>query len=80
VLPAARCFPPPWLIEEHNDTCFIVKNTQGTGYLLPTNFGGASSYVGPIPTLPRSTGRCAISLLSSASTIQALTIVSWPVL
>ena len=56
VLPAARCFPPPWLIEEHNDTCFIVKNAQGTGYLLPTNFGGASSYVGPIPTLPRSTG------------------------
>ena len=40
VLRAPRCFPPPWLIEEHNDTCFIVKNAQGTGDPLPTDFGG----------------------------------------
>jgi len=53
VLPAARCFPPPWLIEEHNDTCFIVKNAQGTGYLLPTNFGGCIQLRRPDPDLAK---------------------------
>ena len=24
-----RRFPPPWLIEEHNDACFIVRDTNG---------------------------------------------------
>jgi hypothetical protein len=35
-MPAARCFPPPWIIEEHNDACFIVKdaNGQALGYFL----------------------------------------------
>ena len=28
-MPAARRFPPPWTIEEHNDACFIVKDATG---------------------------------------------------
>ena len=28
-MPAARRFPPPWTIQEHNEACFIVKNTTG---------------------------------------------------
>jgi hypothetical protein len=24
-----RCFPPPWIIEEHNNACFIVKDATG---------------------------------------------------
>jgi len=28
-MPAARRFPPPWMIEEHNDACFIVKDATG---------------------------------------------------
>jgi len=33
-MPAARRSPPPWVIEEHNDACFIVKdaNGQALGY------------------------------------------------
>jgi len=26
---AARRFPPPWVIDEHNDACFIVKDHKG---------------------------------------------------
>jgi len=28
-MPAARRFPPPWIVEEHNDACFIVKDATG---------------------------------------------------
>jgi hypothetical protein len=28
-MPASRRFPPPWMIEEHNDACFIVKDATG---------------------------------------------------
>jgi hypothetical protein len=28
-MPAARRFPPPWTIEEHNDAWFIVKDATG---------------------------------------------------
>jgi hypothetical protein len=31
-MPAARRFPPPWTIEEHNDACFIVKDATGLGF------------------------------------------------
>jgi endo-1,4-beta-D-glucanase Y len=24
-----RRFPPPWIIEDHNDACFIVKDENG---------------------------------------------------
>ena len=24
-----RRFPPPWMIEEHNNACFIVKDATG---------------------------------------------------
>jgi hypothetical protein len=27
--PSARRFPPPWMIEEHNNACFIVKDATG---------------------------------------------------
>jgi len=27
--PSARRFPPPWIVEEHNDACFIVKDATG---------------------------------------------------
>jgi hypothetical protein len=26
-----RRFPPPWTIEERNDACFIVRDTNGQG-------------------------------------------------
>ncbi len=30
----ARRFPPPWIVEEHNDACFIVRDNtkQALGY------------------------------------------------
>jgi hypothetical protein len=28
-MPAARRFPPPWIVEEHKDACFIVKDATG---------------------------------------------------
>jgi len=32
-MPAARRFPPPWTIEEHNNACFIRDATgQALGY------------------------------------------------
>jgi len=24
-----RRFPPPWIVEDHNDACFIVKDQNG---------------------------------------------------
>ena len=24
-----RRFPPPWIVEEHNDACFVVKDATG---------------------------------------------------
>jgi len=37
-MPAARRFPPPWTIEEHNNACFIVKGAteQAIGVCLPS--------------------------------------------
>ena len=29
LLVAPRRFPPPWIVEEHNDACFIVKDATG---------------------------------------------------
>jgi len=29
LMPSARRFPPPWMVEEHNDACFIVKDATG---------------------------------------------------
>jgi hypothetical protein len=26
---SARRFPPPWIVEEHNDACFLVKDATG---------------------------------------------------
>jgi hypothetical protein len=26
---ATRRFPPPWIVEEHNDACFIVRDAAG---------------------------------------------------
>jgi hypothetical protein len=26
-----RRFPPPWVIEDHNNACFIVKDANGFG-------------------------------------------------
>ena len=28
-MPSARRFAPPWMIEEHNNACFIVKDATG---------------------------------------------------
>ena len=28
-MPSSRRFPPPWTIEEYNDTCFIVRDHDG---------------------------------------------------
>ncbi|MGO9331577.1 MAG: hypothetical protein ACLQJ0_26195 [Steroidobacteraceae bacterium] len=25
-------FPPPWTVEEHNDACFIVRDTTGRAH------------------------------------------------
>ena len=25
----SRRFPPPWIVEDHNDACFIVKDRNG---------------------------------------------------
>jgi len=28
-MPSASRFTPPWIVEEHNDACFIVKDATG---------------------------------------------------
>jgi hypothetical protein len=28
-MPAPRRFPPPWIVDEHSDACFIVKDATG---------------------------------------------------
>jgi len=28
-MPAARRFPPPWIVEEHNNACFVVRDATG---------------------------------------------------
>ncbi len=28
-MPSTRRFPPPWIVEEHNCACFIVKDASG---------------------------------------------------
>jgi hypothetical protein len=28
-MPTARRFSPPWIVEEHNNACFIVKDATG---------------------------------------------------
>jgi hypothetical protein len=28
-MPSVRRFPPPWMIEEQNNACFIVKDASG---------------------------------------------------
>jgi hypothetical protein len=28
-MPSARRFPPPWIVEENNNACFIVKDATG---------------------------------------------------
>jgi hypothetical protein len=28
-MPSARRFPPPWIVEEHNNACFIVRDAAG---------------------------------------------------
>jgi hypothetical protein len=30
--PPARRFPPPWIVEEHNDACFIVRDATGQAH------------------------------------------------
>jgi hypothetical protein len=29
IMPETRRFPPPWIFEDHNDACFIVKDANG---------------------------------------------------
>ncbi len=29
IITPMRRFPPPWIIEEHNNACFIVKDATG---------------------------------------------------
>jgi hypothetical protein len=44
---AARPFPKPWTCEDHNDTCFIVKDRNGRAlayvYHEEESLGGGSS-------------------------------------
>jgi hypothetical protein len=59
-----------------------VKNAQGTGYLLPTNFGGCIQLRRADPDLAKINRvmRNFSFVVGVQGTIQALTIVSWPVL
>jgi hypothetical protein len=51
-MPASRRFPPPWMIEEHNNACFIVKDATGRalGYFYfeeePVDLGGQAAHQG----------------------------------
>jgi hypothetical protein len=44
-MPSPRRFPPPWTIEELNDACFIVKdsNEQALGYIYFEELPGRRS-------------------------------------
>ena len=41
-MPSARCFLPPWTVEEANTPCFIVRdaNGQALGYFYFENEAG----------------------------------------
>jgi hypothetical protein len=40
----ARCFPPPWTIEDHNDACFIVRDKNGYSPAHATPAGSIQSF------------------------------------
>jgi hypothetical protein len=55
-MPSTRRFPPPWTIEEHNDACFIVRDSAGQalGYFYfeeepGRRFGGQAAHQGRGP-------------------------------
>jgi hypothetical protein len=37
-MPSARRFPPPWIVDEHNNACFIVKDATGQARRMAANF------------------------------------------
>ena len=41
-----RRFPPPWMIEEYNNACFIVRDATGAGARLFLFRGGAWPKIG----------------------------------
>ncbi len=44
-MPSACRFPPPWIVEEHNNACFIVRDAtrQALGYFYFENEPGRRS-------------------------------------
>jgi hypothetical protein len=37
VMTAHRRFPPPWDIEEHNKSCYIVRDNNGQALAMSTS-------------------------------------------
>ena len=72
-MPSARRFPPPWIIEEHNDACFIVKGDATAGarvflFHFEEEFGRRSADVrfkatAVIGCVSRETARSLVTLL-----------------
>jgi hypothetical protein len=66
-LPQQRRFPPPWTVEEYNDTCFVVRDGNGQQlayiYFEINRAGRASRIVLPLVAV----GPC--SRCSSSQTI-----------
>jgi hypothetical protein len=50
-----RRFPPPWMLDEHNDACFIVKDATGQalGYFCFEEEPGRRSAAKLAPTATR---------------------------
>jgi hypothetical protein len=44
-----RRFPPPWIIEEHNNACFIAKDASGQALGVFLFRGGVRSALSGCP-------------------------------
>ncbi len=82
-MPSARRFPPPWIGEEHNDACFIVKDATGQalGYFYFEE-GARPALSGqpadprrgpPAPTRPRSPS-CRLAFAHSSASRTGVTL------
>jgi hypothetical protein len=55
---SARRFPPPWMIEEHNNACFVVNDSAGQKLSPTQNLGCLPA---AIPTTCHGPRRCLIA-------------------
>jgi hypothetical protein len=84
-MPSARRFPPPWIVEEHSDACFIVRGATGQalGYFyFEEEFGRRSTDVrfratAVIGCVPSETARSRMTHFGSGVCVAARPPMRW---